>query len=168
MASADIELEKLISDSLYLDNQAHAVVVRMRDMDSRHQEPVAALVQRGAASGARSGERAAASIRHVARAAGVHHRAAFAAQSGCAGAPAAAGDAQERRARIRTIQRSVRSDRRLQRIDDTRTYELTYCSDAIEIGRQVDSRRRTALRNRLCTSARARARSKSAARIIRW
>lgn len=31
---ADIELEKLISDSLYLDNQAHAVVARMRDMDS--------------------------------------------------------------------------------------------------------------------------------------
>jgi CRISPR type III-A-associated protein Csm2 len=31
---ADIELEKLITDSLYLDNQAHAVVVRMRDMDS--------------------------------------------------------------------------------------------------------------------------------------
>src|SRR5437899_5595591 len=30
----DIELEKLISDSLYLDNQAHAVVMRMRDMDS--------------------------------------------------------------------------------------------------------------------------------------
>ncbi|MGD1092572.1 MAG: type III-A CRISPR-associated protein Csm2 [Bryobacteraceae bacterium] len=30
----DIELEKLISDSLYLDNQAHAVVARMRDMDS--------------------------------------------------------------------------------------------------------------------------------------
>jgi len=33
-AAPDIELEKLISDSLYLDNQAHAVVVRMRDMDS--------------------------------------------------------------------------------------------------------------------------------------
>ena len=32
--AAEIELEKLISDSLYLDNQAHAVVVRMRDMDS--------------------------------------------------------------------------------------------------------------------------------------
>ena len=31
---ADIELEKLIADSLYLDNQAHAIVVRMRDMDS--------------------------------------------------------------------------------------------------------------------------------------
>jgi len=30
----DIDIEKLISDSLYLDNQAHAVVVRMRDMDS--------------------------------------------------------------------------------------------------------------------------------------
>ncbi len=30
----EIELEKLISDSLYLDNQAHAVVSRMRDMDS--------------------------------------------------------------------------------------------------------------------------------------
>src|SRR5579863_1917169 len=30
----EIELEKLISDSLYLDNQAHAVVARMRDMDS--------------------------------------------------------------------------------------------------------------------------------------
>jgi CRISPR type III-A-associated protein Csm2 len=30
----EIELEKLISDSLYLDNQAHAIVSRMRDMDS--------------------------------------------------------------------------------------------------------------------------------------
>jgi CRISPR type III-A-associated protein Csm2 len=30
----EIELEKLVSDSLYLDNQAHAVVSRMRDMDS--------------------------------------------------------------------------------------------------------------------------------------
>jgi CRISPR type III-A-associated protein Csm2 len=30
----DIELEKLIADSLYLDNQAHAVVARMRDIDS--------------------------------------------------------------------------------------------------------------------------------------
>jgi CRISPR type III-A-associated protein Csm2 len=31
---ADIDIEKLISDSLYLDNQAHAIVARMRDMDS--------------------------------------------------------------------------------------------------------------------------------------
>lgn len=31
---ADIDLEKLIVDSLYLDNQAHAIVIRMRDMDS--------------------------------------------------------------------------------------------------------------------------------------
>ncbi len=31
---AEIDIEKLISDSLYLDNQAHAVVARMRDMDS--------------------------------------------------------------------------------------------------------------------------------------
>jgi CRISPR type III-A-associated protein Csm2 len=30
----EIELEKLMGDSLYLDNQAHAVVSRMRDMDS--------------------------------------------------------------------------------------------------------------------------------------
>ena len=30
----EIELEKLIHDSLYLDNQAHAIVSRMRDMDS--------------------------------------------------------------------------------------------------------------------------------------
>ena len=30
----DIELDKLISDSLYLDNQAHAIVNRLRDMDS--------------------------------------------------------------------------------------------------------------------------------------
>jgi len=37
----DIELEKLISDSLYLDNQAHVVVMRMRDMDSGTKEPVA-------------------------------------------------------------------------------------------------------------------------------
>jgi CRISPR type III-A-associated protein Csm2 len=29
----EIELDKLITDSLYLDNQAHAVVARMRDMD---------------------------------------------------------------------------------------------------------------------------------------
>lgn len=30
----EIEIEKLIADSLYLDNQAHVVVSRMRDMDS--------------------------------------------------------------------------------------------------------------------------------------
>jgi CRISPR type III-A-associated protein Csm2 len=30
----EIELDKLIGDSLYLDNQAHMVVSRMRDMDS--------------------------------------------------------------------------------------------------------------------------------------
>jgi CRISPR type III-A-associated protein Csm2 len=30
----EIELEKLIADSLYLDNQAHGIVSRMRDMDS--------------------------------------------------------------------------------------------------------------------------------------
>src|ERR1035437_1356760 len=30
----EIELEKLIGDSLYLDNQAHGIVSRMRDMDS--------------------------------------------------------------------------------------------------------------------------------------
>lgn len=30
----EIDIEKLISDSLYLDNQAHAIVARMRDMDS--------------------------------------------------------------------------------------------------------------------------------------
>lgn len=30
----DIDLDKLIADSLYLDNQAHAVVARMRDMES--------------------------------------------------------------------------------------------------------------------------------------
>ena len=33
-APLDIELEKLVADSLYLDNQAHAIVSRMRDMDS--------------------------------------------------------------------------------------------------------------------------------------
>ena len=30
----EIDLEKLMSDPLYLDNQAHSVVSRMRDMDS--------------------------------------------------------------------------------------------------------------------------------------
>jgi CRISPR type III-A-associated protein Csm2 len=30
----EIDIEKLIGDPLYLDNQAHAVVSRMRDMDS--------------------------------------------------------------------------------------------------------------------------------------
>ena len=30
----EIDIEKLIADSLYLDNQAHIVVSRMRDMDS--------------------------------------------------------------------------------------------------------------------------------------
>src|SRR6266851_2809707 len=33
-AFPEIELEKLIADSLYLDNQAHGIVSRMRDMDS--------------------------------------------------------------------------------------------------------------------------------------
>jgi len=31
---ADIDIDKLIADPLYLDNQAHGVVARMRDMDS--------------------------------------------------------------------------------------------------------------------------------------
>jgi CRISPR type III-A-associated protein Csm2 len=31
---ADIDYDKLVTDSLYLDNAAHAVVARMRDMDS--------------------------------------------------------------------------------------------------------------------------------------
>ena len=31
---AEIDLDKLLTDSLYLDNQAHAVVSRMRDVDS--------------------------------------------------------------------------------------------------------------------------------------
>jgi CRISPR type III-A-associated protein Csm2 len=30
----EIDLDKLIADSLYLDNQAHSIVSRMRDMDS--------------------------------------------------------------------------------------------------------------------------------------
>jgi CRISPR type III-A-associated protein Csm2 len=30
----EIDLEKLITDALYLDNQAHGIVSRMRDMDS--------------------------------------------------------------------------------------------------------------------------------------
>jgi CRISPR type III-A-associated protein Csm2 len=30
----EVDLDKLIADSLYLDNQAHGVVSRMRDMDS--------------------------------------------------------------------------------------------------------------------------------------
>ena len=30
----EIDIDKLISDSLYLDNQAHGIVSRMRDMDS--------------------------------------------------------------------------------------------------------------------------------------
>jgi CRISPR type III-A-associated protein Csm2 len=30
----EIDLDKLIGDSLYLDNQAHGIVSRMRDMDS--------------------------------------------------------------------------------------------------------------------------------------
>ncbi len=40
----EIELEKLISDSLYLDNQAHAVVARMRDMDSGTKSQLRRLV----------------------------------------------------------------------------------------------------------------------------
>lgn len=30
----EIDLDKLMADSLYLDNQAHSIVSRMRDMDS--------------------------------------------------------------------------------------------------------------------------------------
>ena len=33
-SAPEIDLDKLVSDSLYLDNQAHIVVSRMRDMDS--------------------------------------------------------------------------------------------------------------------------------------
>jgi len=33
-APPEIDLDKLLADSLYLDNQAHAVVNRLRDMDS--------------------------------------------------------------------------------------------------------------------------------------
>ena len=33
-AFGDLDIEKLISDPLYLDNQAHSIVSRMRDMDS--------------------------------------------------------------------------------------------------------------------------------------
>jgi CRISPR type III-A-associated protein Csm2 len=33
-AAGEIDLDKLIADSLYLDNQAHTIVARMRDMDS--------------------------------------------------------------------------------------------------------------------------------------
>ena len=33
-APPEIDLDRLIADSLYLDNQAHGVVARMRDMDS--------------------------------------------------------------------------------------------------------------------------------------
>lgn len=32
--AAEIDLDKLMTDSLYLDNQAHGIVSRMRDMDS--------------------------------------------------------------------------------------------------------------------------------------
>src|SRR2546423_12420348 len=41
------ELEKLISDSLYLDNQAHGVVRRMRDMDSGTKSPLRRLYNAG-------------------------------------------------------------------------------------------------------------------------
>jgi len=39
----EIELEKLIADSLYLDNQAHGIVSRMRDMDSGTKSPLRRL-----------------------------------------------------------------------------------------------------------------------------
>ncbi len=49
----DIELDKLIGDSLYLDNQAHIVVSRMRDMDSGTRSSCAASTTQCAAPPAR-------------------------------------------------------------------------------------------------------------------
>ncbi len=79
----EIELEKLISDSLYLDNQAHAVVVRMRDMDSGTKSQLRRLYNavRRAVRGA--GKRAPASVRYASRAPGLYYRAALPAEPGC-------------------------------------------------------------------------------------
>ena len=103
----EIDLDKLIADSLYLDNQAHVVVSRMRDMDSGTKSQLRRLynaVRR--ATRAPESERQHEFVMVRARL-GVHHRAPFAAQSGCARASAAAGDAQERYARLRALPRSV-------------------------------------------------------------
>ena len=112
----EIELEKLISDSLYLDNQAHGVVSRMRDMDSGTKSQLRRLYNAVRRAYRAAGERAAARIRHAARAPGVHHRAALAAQPGPDRKAAAAGHPQERSARLRTFQGSVRGHRGLQRV----------------------------------------------------
>jgi len=105
----EIELEKLISDSLYLDNQAHAVVSRMRDMDFRNQDAVAPALRRGAPRRARAGKRAAARVCYAARAAGLHYCAARAAQPRPARTAAAAGYAQERHPRLRAVQGPFRA-----------------------------------------------------------
>jgi CRISPR/Cas system CSM-associated protein Csm2 small subunit len=72
----EIDVEKLISDSLYLDNHAHAIVARMRDMDSGTKSQLRRLTTRCDAR-SRARKRTSASVRDVARAPGVYHRAAF-------------------------------------------------------------------------------------------
>src|SRR5881398_363460 len=90
----EIELEKLISDSLYLDNQAHGVVSRMRDMDSGTKSQLRRLYN---------------AVRRA-------YRAARIAQPGPDRKAAAASHTQERSARLRTVQRSFRGYRCLQRV----------------------------------------------------
>src|SRR4051794_4610035 len=74
----EIDLDKLISDSLYLDNQAHVVVSRMRDMDSGTKSQLRRLY-----NAVRRATRTPESERQHefdgSSAPGIHHRASFAA-----------------------------------------------------------------------------------------
>ena len=95
--AADIELEKLISDSLYLDNQAHAVVARMRDMDSGTKSQLRRLynaVRRAVRAPESDRQHQFVMLRARLAYTIARHSAA---ELGCAGAVAASGDSQERR-----------------------------------------------------------------------
>ena len=119
----DIEIEKLVADSLYLDNQAHAVVSRIREMDAGTRSQVRRLFSAVRRACRAAGSRPPAPVRHAARPPGLHHRPPPVAQPRPARAPAAAGDPQERPEGLRALPRPVRSHRRLQRIRNPSTTE---------------------------------------------
>ncbi len=109
----EIDLDKLINDSLYLDNQAHAIVSRMRDMDSGTRSQLRRLynaVRR--ATRAPENERQHEFVMLRARLAYTIARHGLRSLDQIEKL-AAAGHPQERSPRLRTVPRSLRSHRRL-------------------------------------------------------
>ena len=96
----EVDLDKLIGGSLYLDNQAHVVVSRMRDLDSGTRSQLRQLYIAGAASHAHARSGTATRFRDAAEYSWLTRSRSAVAQPRPDRTPAAAGDPQERGARI--------------------------------------------------------------------